>query len=151
MNDQKIEQSNGLCFGHQQLLANSIQNFISCEKKNSDLLWPKIYKALKPSWHTNRVSITRVVVSQSQPTATASDQAGKQPKQCRRAAQRAWQLILPPKPSITFRNSLQRDCHMTCRGSNLDSNLKSAAWPTSCNGFSSSKTTALTVWSLNYF
>ena len=33
MIDRKIEQSHGLCFGQQQLLANSIKNFISHEKK----------------------------------------------------------------------------------------------------------------------
>ena len=56
-------------------------------------------------------------------------------KQSLRAAPRAWQLILPSKPSITFWNSLQKDCQMTCRGLNLDSNLNCAAWPTSCKGF----------------
>ena len=44
--------------------------------------------------------------------------------------------------SITFWNSLQRDCQMTGRGSNLDSNLNSAAWPTSCKGFIASEITA---------
>ena len=58
------------------------------------------------------------------------------PKQCQRAAPRAWPLILPFKPSITFWNSLQNDCQMTSRASNLDSNLNSAAWPTSCKGLS---------------
>ena len=48
-------------------------------------------------------------------------------KQSLRAAPRAWPLILPSKPSITFWNSLRRDCQMTGRGSNLDSNLNSAA------------------------
>ena len=32
------------------------------------------------------------------------------------------------------------DCHMTFRGSNLDSNLNSAAWPIDCRGFICSKT-----------
>ena len=45
-------------------------------------------------------------------------------KQSRRAASRAWSLILPSKPSITFWNSLQSDCQMTSRGSNLDSNFE---------------------------
>ena len=45
------------------------------------------------------------------------------------------QLILPSKTSITFWNSLRRDCKMTSRGSNLDSNLNCAAWPMSCKGF----------------
>ena len=40
---------------------------------------------------------------------------------------RAWPLILPSKPSITFWNSLWRDRQMTSRDSTLDSNLNSAA------------------------
>ena len=44
-------------------------------------------------------------------------------KQSLRAAPRAWPLILPSKPSITFWNSLRRDCQMTGMGSNLDSNF----------------------------
>ena len=63
-------------------------------------------------------------------------------KQSQRAVQRAWQLILPSKPSIAFWNSLWKDCQMTCRGSNLDSNLNSAAWPTSCKGFIAYEITA---------
>ena len=63
-------------------------------------------------------------------------------KQSQRAAPRAWPLILPSKPSMTFWNSLWRDCQMTCRGSNLDSNLNCAAWSTSCKGFISSESTA---------
>ena len=49
MNDWKIERRDERYFGQQHLLANSIKNFISHEK-NSDLLWPNIYKykALKP-------------------------------------------------------------------------------------------------------
>ena len=46
LNNRKIEQSNGRCFDWQQLLANSIEFFISHEK--SDLSQPEIYKALKP-------------------------------------------------------------------------------------------------------
>ena len=42
---------------------------------------------------------------------------------------------------------------MTGRGSNLlvDSNLNSAACPTSCGGFITPKITALTVWNLKSF
>ena len=47
MNDRKIERSDGRGFGRQQLLANSIEIFISHEKK-SDSSRPEIYKALKP-------------------------------------------------------------------------------------------------------
>ena len=43
MTDQKIELSDGHCFGQQQILADSIENFILHEK--SDSLWPEIYKA----------------------------------------------------------------------------------------------------------
>ena len=43
MTDWKIEQSNGRCFGLQQLLANFIENFISHEKKNPSSR-PDIYK-----------------------------------------------------------------------------------------------------------
>ena len=60
MTDRKIERSDGRCFGRQQLLANSIENFISHEKK-SDSSRPEIYKALKPYWLLNWVSIARVV------------------------------------------------------------------------------------------
>ena len=52
-------QSNGHSFGLQQLLANSIKNFISHHKK-SDLLLLKIFKSWKPCWLSNWVSITRV-------------------------------------------------------------------------------------------
>ena len=47
MNDRKIEQSDGRCFGWQQLLAIFIEIFIAHEKK-SDSSRPEIYKALKP-------------------------------------------------------------------------------------------------------
>ena len=60
MNDRKIERSYGRGFGRQQLLANSIEIFISHEKK-SDSSRPKIYKAFKPCWLLNRISIARVV------------------------------------------------------------------------------------------
>ena len=62
MTDRKIERSYGRGFGWQQLLANSIEIFISHEKK-SDSLRPKIYKALKLCWLLNWVSIARVVAS----------------------------------------------------------------------------------------
>ena len=60
-------------------------------------------------------------------------------KLCWCTAPRAWPLILQSKTSIAFWNSLQRDCQMTGRGSNLDSNLNSAAWPIICNGFIASE------------
>ena len=58
------------------------------------------------------------------------------------AAHRTRPLILQSKTSITFWNSLRRDCQMTGRGSNLDSNLNSAAWPISCYCFIASEITA---------
>ena len=129
-------------------------NFISHEKQIDKLL-PEIYKALKPYLLLNWVSIASAVAcfpqaSLSLPAATAADsetlcvcaRPSDPRKQSWRAAPRAWPLILPFKPSITFWNSLRRDCQMTCRGSNLDSNLNCAAWPTSCKGFIPSEITA---------
>ena len=150
MTDRKNKHSNGHCFG---FLANSIKIFISHEKK-SDLLLPEISKALKSCWLLNWVSIAGLVAcfpqeSLSLPAATVADsetfrvcaRLSYPRKQSWRAAPRAWQLILPSKPSITFWNSLQRDCQMTCRGSNLDSNLNFATWPTSCKGLTASEIT----------
>ena len=124
-------------------------------KKKSESSLPGIYKALKPCWLLNWVSIARVVAcfpqaSRPRPAATAADsetpcvcaRPSDPRKQSRRAAPRAWPLILPSKPSITFWNSLWRDCQMTSRGSNLDPNLNSATWPTSCKGLIASKITA---------
>ena len=117
-------------------------------KKKSESSLPGIYKALKPCWLLNWVSIARAVAyfhqaSLSLPAATAADSEAPfvcaRPcvpcKQSRRAAPRARSLTLPSKPPITFWNSLWRDCQMTSRGSNLDSNLDSATWPRSCKGF----------------
>ena len=125
-------------------------------KKKSDLLLPENYKALKPCWLLNWVSITRVVacflkqagcgqqqLQLTQKRLVFCSRPPDQRKQIRRSAPtwRAWQLILPSKHPITFWNSLQRDCQMTSRGSNLDSNsgLNSATWPTSCKGFTASE------------
>ena len=149
------------CFGRQQLLADSIEVLITHEKTKVThrspkfISWPDVYKALKPCWLLNWVSIARVIArfpkaSQSLPAATAADSetpcvCARQSdpcKQSRRATPRAWQLILPSKSSITLWNSLQSYCQMTCRGLNLDSNLKSADWPTSCKGFIASEITA---------
>ena len=113
MNDRKIEQSDGSCFVLQQLLADSIE-------KKSDSSRPDIYKALRPCWLSNRVSIARVMahfpqVSRSLPVATAADletpcvcaRPPDPPMLCRSAAPRAWPLILQPNPSIVFSNSLR--------------------------------------------
>ena len=56
INDRKIERSYRRCFGRQQLLANSIEIFISHENKSHSLR-PEIYKALQPCWLLNWVSI----------------------------------------------------------------------------------------------
>ena len=77
MNDRKIERSDGRCLGRQQLVANSIEISLHMKEK-SDSSRPEIYKALKPCWLLNWVSIARVVAcfpqaSRSLPAATASD------------------------------------------------------------------------------
>ena len=64
MTDQNIERSNGRGFGLQQLLANFIENIISHKKQL--LIAAKIYKASKPFWLLNWVSIARVVVCLAQ-------------------------------------------------------------------------------------
>ena len=61
MTDSKIERSDGHCFGRQKLVAYSIENFTSYEKKKSDSSLPEIYKALKSCLLLNWVSIARVV------------------------------------------------------------------------------------------
>ena len=102
-------------------IPSKISSFISHEKKG-DLSWPENYKALKPCWLLKWVSITSVVewflqASLLLPALTASYKEtpcvcacqSNPHKQSRRAAQRAWPLISPSKPSITFWNSLWRD------------------------------------------
>ena len=124
MNDRKIERSYGRCLVRQQLLAAWDSMEISFHmKKKSDSLQPKIYKTLKLCWLLNWVSIARVVAcfpqaSWSLPATTATHLEtpcvcaflSDPREQSRRAASRAWPLIWPSKPSITFWNSLQRDC-----------------------------------------
>ena len=57
MNDRKLSDMQG--FSKKQVLANSIENFISYKKKSVSL--PEICKPLKPFRLLNYVSITRVV------------------------------------------------------------------------------------------
>ena len=150
MNDRKIAQSYGRCLT--QRLANSIESFISREKKMTRrCLTSIIYRALKPYW----VSIARLPAHFSK--ASLSQRRSQQ------RLQKTWQrtvfdLARPTRPScaaalpkelghwfcsqnlllssgIAFRS----DCQMTGRGSNLDSNLNSAAWPTGCKGLICSK------------
>ena len=128
----------GCCFGRQQLLAYSIEIFISHEKK-----WLVAAQNLQSietllTLELNQYRKSGRMFSSSEPVAASSDCSllGKRPvfcaclsdprKQSQRAAPRAWPLILPSEPSITFWNSLRRDYQMTGRGSNLDSNLDSA-------------------------
>ena len=112
---ERLGKANWWGFGQQQLLANSI---ISHEKRG-DLLLPYIYKAIKPFWLSNWVSLARVVacfpkVSLSLPAAPAADSKtpcvcaspSDQPKLCWSAAPSAWPLILQSKSSIVFSNSL---------------------------------------------
>ena len=112
---ERLGKANWWGFGQGQLLANSI---ISHEKRG-DLLLPYIYKAIKPFWLSNWVSLARVVacfpkVSLSLPAAPAADSKtpcvcaspSDQPKLCWSAAPSAWPLILQSKSSIVFSNSL---------------------------------------------
>ena len=76
--------------------------------------------------------------SSSEPVAARSDYRRLGNALCLRSPLRPAQAVpesgpkssvidLTSKPSIAFWNSLRRYCQMTCSGSNLDSNLKSAA------------------------
>ena len=144
-------------FGQHQLLADSMEisfhNFLmwNSHQKKKCLIAAQNFKVQSIKNLFARVACFPQA-SWSWPTATASNwdmetpcgcaRPSDQRKQSQMAAPRAWQLILPSKPLITFWNSLWRDCQMTGRGSNLDSNLNSAAWPTSCKGFIASEITA---------
>ena len=135
MNDRKIERSDGRGFGRQQLPADSNGHSISNEKKS--VVTAQYLQSIKTflTLELSRYRKSGSTFSSSEPAATAADsetpcvcaRPSDPRKQSQRAAPRAWPLILPSKPSITFWNSLRRDCQMTCRGSNLDSNLNSAA------------------------
>ena len=150
MNDRKIERSDGRGFGRQQLPADSNGHSISNEKKS--VVTAQYLQSIKTflTLELSRYRKSGSTFSSSEPAATAADsetpcvctRPSDPRKQSRRAAPRAWPLILPSKPSITFWNSLRRDCQMTGRGLNLDSNLNCAAWPTSCKGFIASEITA---------
>ena len=146
--------SDGRSFGQQQLLANSTEIIISREKK-SDSSWPDTYKSLKPCWLSNWVSIARVVArfpqaSRLLPAATASN--SETPCVCARPSNRPscagarpqelGRWFCPLNLRLSSGTAFGSDCQMTGRGSNLDSNLNSAAWPTSCKGFIASKITA---------
>ena len=116
-NDRKVERSDVCCLGQQQLLTNSIEISFHMKKK-SDLSLPEIYKALKPCWLLNWVSIARVEACFPQVCCSCCVLARPTDSYCpthaslasRRAAPRDWPLILHSEPSITFWNSLQRYC-----------------------------------------
>ena len=138
MTDLKIEQSDACCFGLQQLLANSIKNFISHVKKMwlftaQNLQTIKTVLTLELSQYLKSGGMFFLKLACCCPLGNSLWLCLpiQQAQECWRAAPRAWQLIQPSKPSITFWNSLQRDCQVT--------NLNSVAWPTGCKDFISSK------------
>ena len=122
-------------------------------KKNGDLAGAKIYKSLKSYWLLNWVSITRVACRCLQ----LLQQILKRPVfTLARLTRPSCAGALPQESCHWFWNlwfpsgiALGSDCQMTGRGSNLDSNLNSAAWPTGCTGFICSIVSKWTVWSLN--
>ena len=141
--DRKVERSYACGVGWQQLLTDSIEIFISHDEKKVTCCCQKqsikTLLTLELSQYRKRGSM----FSSSKQVAASSDcsrlenalclsspvcpaHCGGEQEQSRRAAPRAWQLILPSNPLITFWNSLWRDCQMTGRSSNLDSNLNSA-------------------------
>ena len=94
-NDRKVERSDVCCLGQQQLLTNSIEISFHMKKK-SDLSLPEIYKALKPCWLLNWVSIARVEACFPQaPAATAADL--ETPCACARPSD--WLLLSYPRKS----------------------------------------------------
>ena len=127
MNDRKIERSDGRGFGRQQLPADSNGHSISNEKKS--VVTAQYLQSIKTflTLELSRYRKSGSTFSSSEPVAARSDcrrlgnasvcaRQSYPRKQSLRAAPRAWPLILPSKPSITFWNSLQSDCQMSCRG-----------------------------------
>ena len=137
MTDWKIEQSDGRGFERQQLFPNSIENFISHSKTCS--LRPEIYKALKPFWLLNWVSIARVAAyfpqaSRSRPAATAANSetlvfvparpSSVPPKLCWSAAPRAWPLISPLNLRLPLEQPSERIWEIARRPAGLKLGLK---------------------------
>ena len=127
-------------------------NFISHEKKKW-LVVARNLQSIKTFLALELSQYRKSMVSSSEPVAARSDcrRLGNAPCLCSsvRHAQaepengpKSLAVDFASKPSITFWNSLWSDCKMTCRGSNLDSNLNSVAWPTSWKGFIASEITA---------
>ena len=131
-------------------------------KIKSDLQRPKIYKTSKPYFSTPELSQCRKSGSMlfwSEPVAASSNCSRLGNALCLCLQVRLAQAVPErgPKssaidfavplsnPSIVFWKSLGCDCQMTCRGSNVDSNLNPAAWPTDCGGFICSEVPEYTV------
>ena len=114
MNDCKIERSYGRCFGRQQLPAYSNRHSISNEKQS--VVTARYLQSIKTflTLELSRYRKSGSTFSSSEPAATAADSETpcvcarpSDPRQpCRRAAPRAWPLILPSIPLIVFWNSL---------------------------------------------
>ena len=151
MKCRKIAWNHERCFGKSQVFADSIKNFISHEIKfvvmaqklpsNKPFLTLKLSQCFWPS----KLAQTKSV-SSSEPAAASSncrwlgnilclcltvrpapsDHPRPQavPKRC-------------PKRSAILGSGIssRSDCQMTCRGSNLDSNLNPTALPTTSKGF----------------
>ena len=124
MTDQKIERSDGCGFGQQQVLANSIENFIQHDKKvlaaARNLQSIKTLLSLELSQRRKSASMfsssePRAGRGDSRPAETAAEttcvcaRPSNPPEQSRRLASKAWPLIWPSKPLITFWTSLRRD------------------------------------------
>ena len=148
MNDRKMERSDWRGFGQQQL-AQSIENFISqnSHEKKGDLSRPEIYKSLNLCWLLNWVSIARVVGYFPQASRTSAGRGPQRlpptlkrpvftrssdpPKLCRSAAPRArqsWHWFCSQNLRLSSGTEFGSNCQMSDRGSNLNSNLNSAAW-----------------------
>ena len=118
MNDCKIELSNGRCFGLQQLLANSIENFISHEKKSvvtaGYLQSIKTFLTLELSQYRKSGS----TFSSSEPVAALSNchQLGIALCLCLPVLPTQAVLECCPKSFILQSNSFGSDCQMTCTG-----------------------------------
>ena len=151
MTDKKIERSNGCCFGRQQLLANSIENFTFHVKRKCSLR-PEMYKALKPflTDELSQYSKSGSMFSSLEPVAAHNDCSRLRNALCLYLPVQPAQECLRSAPSwfcplnlrLPSGTAFESDCQMTGRGSNLDSNVKSASWPTSCKGFIASEITA---------
>ena len=165
MNDRKIERSNERGFSRKQLLANSIQNFISHEERVTR--HGPIFTKHWPFWLLNLVSIARVVVRF--PKRTYCSHQRLRPTRKRpvfvlaRLTRPSCAWALPQELGHRFCSqnlrlssgiAFESDSQKTGRGLNLDSNLNSATWPMGYRGFICSEpqiNVQQTVWVLNSF